>query len=435
MTSNDSRRSRDPLGFERAAEMLERTLRGPLRREIVDHALTARDFGESVKRLRTAMRAHAFTTPSVTLKLKAMVRALDAPSRKEGFHVLLEWEQAAGRLSRDEIPVLMVDHFAGSEAAAHGERHALAVLLDFYFLYLLALLLMRAWDEGDANQNFARVTGLLHDLQGSDGSGQRLVDDAGTLLFVATSNFQPDDRGYHRLLRKVWTLDDPQRVGVALSAASVVGTHLRWAFSAIYERDLAYMRKDNAVDYPWLFFGVVTLMREYARLHAGGAGRDERRAVVGALLNGLSADPWAFVGKPPEPLAAYGEEHAEFRRLFGLHRSELLEEIEALMPSRDAYSPLSLQFNFPHNALVALMVIALIGGVAPNVPFNALLTTPPDPPSGDAAALLARAITGYAAAHPERRGERRILPVAYNESVGLRSFSWTMGALRKDGGE
>jgi hypothetical protein len=432
MTTPESRRSEDQIDFEGAAALLEQLLRGPARAEIVDRVLTARDFGEAVKRLRAAMRAHGFKTPSGAVVLEPLVSTLDAAGRKEGFHVLREWEQAAGRMSREEIPVLMVDHFSQSDAATQGDRRALAILLDFYFLYVLALLLMRAWDQGDPNQNLDRVTALLGDLQGEAGSGQRFADDAGTLLFIATSNFQPDERGYHRLLQKVWGLDDRHRVVVAMSGAPVVGTHLRWAFSAIYERDLTYMRKDNAIDYPWLFFSVATLMREYARLREAGVGPDGRRAVVAALLNGLSPDPWAFVGKPPEPLAGYPEEHAEFRRLFALCRRDLLDELEAQMPSKDAYSPLSLQFNFPHNMLVALVVIALLGGDAPNVPLNALLTAPPDRASGDDVALLARAMTGYAAAHPERRGERRILPVAYNESVGLRSFSWTMSALRKD---
>src|SRR5688500_11389939 len=388
MTPADSRRSRDAPGFDDAARQLEQLLRGPTRRQIVEQALAAKDFAGAVAWLRSAMRSHTFETPPGPVELRGLVKALDSAGRREGFHVLLEWEQAAGRMSREEVPVLMADHFAQADTA-RAEPRSLAILLDFYFLYLLALLLMRAWDEGSPSESIDRVTALLGDLQGSNGSGEKLVEDAGTLVFIATSNFQPDERGLHRLLEKVWSLDDPHRVQVALRGAPVVGTHLRWALSAIYERDLAYMRKDNAVDYPWLFFSVATLMREYARLHEAGGAREDRRAAVSALLNGLSADPWAFTGNPPEPLARYADEHAEFRRLFARHRGELLEELEAQTPAKDAYSPLSLQFNFPHNTLVARVVLALTAGDAPNVPFDALICPPPDAATDAAVLLLA----------------------------------------------
>ena len=430
MATAPPRPPREALGFERSAAVLEQALVGATRGAIVDHALGARDFAGALKRLRAGLRAHRLERAGGALDLRALVQALDAASRQDGFHVLLEWEQAAGRFSREEIPVLMADQLARGDASTRQDRDALATLLDFYFLYLIALLLMRVWDEGDPGANLDRVDALLAALRGPDGSGQRMVDGVGTLLFVATSNFQPDDTGYRRLLDRVRALDDPHRVRIAMGAAPVVGTHLRWALSAIYERDVGYMRRDNAVDYPWLFFGVATLMREYARLRAAGAGDDARAAVVGALLNGLSADPWAFVGRTPEPLADYADEHAEFRALFERHRAELIPEFEARIPPRDAYSPLSLQFNFPHNTLVGRVVLGLIGA-APNLPFDALLA--PSSADADEVLVLARALTGYAAAHPERRGERRVLPVAFNESIGLRSFSWTMSTLKRAG--
>src|SRR5215208_4941848 len=132
MTTSEPRRSEDQIDFEAAATLLEQLLRGPARAEIVDRALTARDFGEAVKRLRAAMRAHTFKAPSGPIVLQPLLNALDAAGRREGLHVLREWEQAAGRMSREEIPVLMVDHFSQSDAAAQGDRRALAVLLDFY---------------------------------------------------------------------------------------------------------------------------------------------------------------------------------------------------------------------------------------------------------------------------------------------------------------
>jgi hypothetical protein len=42
--------------------------------------------------------------------------------------------------------------------------------------------------------------------------------------------------------------------------------------------------------------------------------------------------------------------------------------------SKDAYSPISLHFNFPHNALVATVALALVGANETNLPLDAFLT-------------------------------------------------------------
>jgi hypothetical protein len=177
----------------------------------------------------------------------------------------------------------------------------------------------------------------------------------------------------------------------------------------------------------------MTLMREYARLRETGVNGPERARVTDALLNAMSADPWVFVGPPPPSLAHYEHEYAELRTLISRHEAELLAELEAHMPSSDAYSPISLQFNFPHNALVSIVVLALLATVPlPNLPLDALLREPARGGQLERdTETLARAVTGYAAAHPEQRGDRRVLIVAYNPPLGLRSYTWTMSALKK----
>src|SRR5207244_2103012 len=160
---------------------------------------------------------------------------------------------------------------------------ALALLLDYYLLYVLALLLMRAWDEGDVNGNLDRITELLHALQGPGGSGRRFVDDAAGLLFVAVSHYEPDDHAYHRLL---------DRAG------------------------------------------------------------------------------------PPAALARYLDAHRRARALLLRHRDGLLADFEALRPSTDTYSPLALVFNFPHNVLIAAVVLGLQRSDLPNVSLTDLLGGP-----------------------------------------------------------
>jgi hypothetical protein len=408
-----------------------------MRQDFLIEALREKTFTAALRRLRSAMRTHTFRIGGHAFRLGDMVGEFDARARSEGFHLLKEWDQAAHAFSREDVPVLMLDYFAANSAPHHHRRQALAVLLDFYFLYVLALVVMRIWDDGDPNRNMDRVSGLIDDLQGPHGSGQRFVQGAATLLFVATSNFQPDDQAYLHLLDRVRSLDDAHQLAVARVGGPVLGTHLRWALTAIYERDLVRMRDDNAIDYPWLFFSVWRLMREYARLHEAGVTGEERGSVADALLNGLSADPWAFVAKRPGSLDPFADEHAELRILLERHRDDLLRELEAYVPTEGVYSPISLQFNFPHNALVSLVVLALLATVAlPNLPLDALLVRPWGGSwRDDQAELLARGVTGYAAAHPERRGDRRVLIVAYNPPLGLRTFTRTMAALRKGGAQ
>ena len=429
--------------WEAACRLLEEALRGPLRQDFLTDSMKGRDFAGALKRLRSAMRNHLFKTPATTVDLGDVVRTLDQRSQQEGFHVLKEWDQVAAQLSQEDVPILMLDYFAMMSSAAHQNRKSLAVLLDYYFLYVLALVVLRGWDEGDPNQNLDRVNGLLRDLQGPGGSGQRFIEDAATLLFVATSNFQPDETAYPRLLERVWTLDESHRVQVAKAGGPVLGTHLRWALTAIYERDLVRMRDDNAIDYPWLFFSVVILLREYARLRgvAGNGAQTstveeaERSRVTDALLNALSADPWAFVETPPPSLERYVDERAELRRLLTEHMDALLKDLEAHSPSDGRYSPISLQFNFPHNAVVSIVALALLATLPlPNLPFDALLYAPPRGSELERdTEMLAKAVTGYAAAHPEQRGDRRVLIVAYNPPLGLRSYTRTISALKKTG--
>jgi hypothetical protein len=75
----------------------------------------------------------------------------------------------------------------------------------------------------------------------------------------AISQYHPREHAYDDLLAKVWSLDETHRLRVALACAPSLGSHLRWGLRFMYERDVARMRDDNVVDYPWLLFSIVTL--------------------------------------------------------------------------------------------------------------------------------------------------------------------------------
>lgn len=429
------------------------------------------------------MRAHVFRGRFAPLVLDGFVRDFDVRTREEGFHVLHSWNHLEHHFTRENTPVLMLDRFAREWSAARATPRVQALLLDHYFFYVLALMVMRAWDEGDPNRNLDRVTGLLRHLQGPHGSGHQFVARAETLLLMAISHFHPDESAYPRLLERIRTLDRAHRVHFALAEAAILGSHLRWGFAVLYRRDLGRMRSDNMGDYPWLLFSVATLMEEYVRLREERAGADlanERRArVLESLMDGLTPDPWAFTGAPPEALRPYEEEHSGFRDAFAEHRDDLLEEFARLRPDREAYSPLSYHCNFPHNAIMAKVSIQLADENAPNLPMDAMFTrakawrpadrgalasgvpdavadpvadagraTGPDaeapamPGDGSAAAraaafmsadhpeALARYLMAYSGASPERLGRRGARLIIYDPNVGLRYYKMALQALR-----
>lgn len=386
------------------------------------------------------MRAHVFRGRFAPLVLDGFVRDFDVRTREEGFHVLHSWNHLEHHFTRENTPVLMLDRFAEEWSAARATPRVQALLLDHYFFYVLAVMAMRAWDGDDPNENLDRVTGLLRHLQGPHGSGHQFVARAETLLLMAISHFHPDESAYPRLLEKIRTLDRAHRVHFALAEAAILGSHLRWGFAVLYRRDLGRMRSDNVGDYPWLLFSVATLMEEYVRLREEDgqrrSGRADRRArVLEGLIDGLTPDPWAFTGAPPEALRPYEDEHSGFREAFAEHRDDLLEEFERLRPGREAYSPLSFHCNFPHNAIMAKVSIQLADENAPNLPMDAMFTRAEawrgeDFVSANHPEALARYLMAYSGASPERLGRRGARLIIYDPNVGLRYYKMALQAMR-----
>jgi hypothetical protein len=264
-------------------------------------------------------------------------------------------------------------------------------------------------------------------LQGPDGSGQRFVDSAATLILIATSHFEIVERGYGRLLARVRTLNTSHRVSIALSHAVSMGCHLRFGFEASYGRDTVVMRDDNVADYPWLCFALMTVMREYASLVEGGASEDDQSPIVEGVLNGLSADARAFVGQPPASLSGSEGDRAIFNDLFARHRDTLVERFQRFRPSPDTYSPLSFFFNFSHNVLKGTVVDALLRGRAWPLTFDDILTTlSRDAAESTTKQELAATLMGYARANPDTIRGRPMPVIVYDPATGRDAFAVTM---------
>jgi hypothetical protein len=404
--------------FGSACDLLETILGGDARARLLA--------GQRLKSLRDRFRSHSF--PGVSLQ--QVVRQLDSRTREDGFHALNDWDGKAERFLEDTIPVEVASYAVEHCPTGPTEETVLAILLDYYFLYVLALLALRAWDEGDANENLDRVSRLLDALQGPSGSGQRFVDDSETLILVAVSHFEPDVRAYDRLLGKVKSLDEAHRTNLAFAHSAILASHLRFGFEATYGRDILEMRKDNAPDYPWLLAALGTLMEVYARMVEDGAHGDFRERVVEGLLNGLTPDPRAFVGEPPASLSALDEEVARFRGLFRKHRASLLEEFERHRPSEEAYSPVAFFFNFPHNLLKGVVIDALLRGEPWKLSLNDLLTgIPRGGDRSESRRKLAKTMMGYARQSPDRIRGRPTPVIVYDPRAGRRAFTETMRRL------
>lgn len=419
------------ITFTGACSVVDAALRGPARRDIADDLSTSTDVRHALARLRDGFRAHVLKTRAGRIDLAAIVGTYDARARQDGFHVLHDWDGKADKVNEDIIPVDVLRYLMEQRGAEPPIQSSLAILLDYYFLHLLALLSLRVWDEGDADSNLERLNGLLAELQGPNGSGHQFVDDAETLILIATSHFELDTSGFGKLLDQVRTLSQSHRRNIALGHASSLGSHLRFGFEVTYGRDTVAARSDNIVDYPWLCFSLATLIKDYARMEDAGARGSTREAVVEGLLNGLSADAGAFVADSPAVLSESGGERSEFGALLQRYRHRLLEEFARYRPSAAAYSPIAFFFNFSHNVLKGMVVDALLWGEPRRLTLNDLLTgIRRGKPEEESKETVARTLMAYARSNPDRIRGRLMPVIVYDPESGHRAFALAMRKMR-----
>jgi hypothetical protein len=419
--------------FAAACELVESALAGDARHEIVTDLLSAaKTPGRALNRLRDSMRANVWKTASTQISLDRFVSRYDSRTRADGFHAIHDWNGKADEVNPDTIAVDVVNFIIDKRGGQPPDRPLVAMAIDYYFMYLAALLTLRVWDDGNANENLDRVNRLLVLLQGAGGSGQRFAEDAGTLLLIATSHFELDEGAYDRLLDRARTLSRTHRRSLALVHAGSLGAHLRFGFDVTYGRDMVSMRNDNGVDYRWLLFALAALMEDYADLQHDDANSSARGAIVEALVGGLSPDPAAFVDDPPRCLAGSAAERTRFAELFQRHKRELVEQFEPYRPSERAYSPLSFSFNFSHNILKGIVIDALIWRVPSQVTLNDLLrASAPGSPDGEAKKKVTGALVSYARASPDTIRGRPWPVIMYDSRAGRQFFSFMMRTVKK----
>jgi hypothetical protein len=398
--------------FDELAGQLEGVLEGGLRRSCVDALVSSsKTTGDALGQLRLAMRTHAWKGDGRRVALVKAVQACDLLTQDEGFHALHDWDGIADHVNPEIIPVDVLDFVRRIRGEQRPDSTTLSILVDYYFFHVLSLLALRAWDTADPDSALGRVGTLTNLLQGDDGSGQPFVGDPETLLLLATSHFEPNERGYETLLDRVRGLSPERQLAVGLGHAACTGSHLRFGFHATYAQNTQAMRKDNFADYPWLHFAADAVLREYEE--RGGAQMAE------ALFNSLTADTSWLLDSGP------------FRERLGELFPQLLPVFQGFEPRDDVYSPLSLFFNFSHNVLKGTIIDAVLRGDAWTVSFNDLLTGPSGGHSANASReALALTLMGYASRHPQKiRGQ--LMPViVYDPVAGRVAHQSTLECLR-----
>ncbi len=349
-------RERVRVTIREACQLAEQVLAPDPRQQIIDVVQSSEGLEASLARLRRAMRSHAFPTARATHSLARVVQALDQRAKAEGFHVLESWDYVAHKFADDITPILMLDRCVLDADERTDDETVVSILIDQYFLAVLGLIVLRAWDDENPNEVFDEVTRLLALLGGGSG---RFVNDAATLLLLAVSHYHPQERAYDVLIERIGALDDDHRLQFALACAPVLSGHFRWGLRFMYGRDFGRLRDDNVVDYPWLLLAVRTLVAVYC---GGTGGPAARTAVVEGLLAGLSADPRAFTGPTPRCFQGSERDHEFIRTALGDRRAELLREFDTFRPSAHSYSPLGFSANFLCNAHVAMVATALKRG-------------------------------------------------------------------------
>jgi hypothetical protein len=407
--------------FANICELMTPLLAGPSRGEIVAAAAKAPRLADALDLLAVGVGRHAFQVSAGPVRFAKLIQRFDSLTRAEGFHALNDWDGVSDDVNDETIPIDVLRYIADLRRNDATDPRVLAILLDYYFLHVLALMALRIWDDGDANTNLDRLDGLRAALQGPNGSGHRFADDAATLILIATCHYEREERGFELLLDRVRTLNRAHQLKIAIGHASSLGGHLRFGYEATYAKDVTLMREDNAADYPWLRWAVLTL---FAELEATPAPANRvRTAVVEALVGGLTADAALFAADP------------EIAPRLAAHRSELQAAFERYRPQDVGYSPQAFFFNFSHNVLKGAVIDAMLWGEPWGVSLNDLLSSRDEVP--EAAPIvkrraLATTLMDYARKNPHRISGRLLPAIVYDPATGRRAFAAAAKTLNLD---
>ncbi len=279
------------------------------------------------------MRAHTFPKQSGKVAFRGVVQALDQRTRAEGFHVLQGWDPMARAFPDDIAPVLMLDYCSRVGIRAGAGREALAILLDYYFLSVLSLFAVRAWDQDDLNTKLDDVTRLFGSCRarGEVVAGSWTTP---TLLLLAISHYHPQDAAYDDLMRKVLAA----RRGVSIEHGAPGCGHSGQPSAMGLSAHVSTRRRPDARRQcgrlsVWLLFSVLTLTRAYAAPDAGASAATDRGRVGGPSAERAYGRPVGICGPVASCRATeYRTEHQELRDRLHAQAGPLVADVEIHRP-------------------------------------------------------------------------------------------------------
>jgi hypothetical protein len=268
-----------------------------------------------------------------------------------------------------------------------GRARYAHTLLNLYLIRQLALLAMRAWDDGAsaAGEKLAQAQSILDAVWRSAPPAQpAFVRNVRWLIPVAQSPGTEQLAPYFEVAEQIAATEaDEDRVQIHDALVRTAGGHLRSYLHyqvthkglALYDAALILLsRKSNALDYSLLIQALVPLLEAYERAVRDGNDA-QRRELADAICQGISPDPELFVNRV-DLLAAYSMVEYLFTAVdssghvgytpIGRRHVRLLEEYAARMgrlakplhadclhfqPIAGAYSPYGAFFGVSSNLL------------------------------------------------------------------------------------
>jgi hypothetical protein len=268
-----------------------------------------------------------------------------------------------------------------------GRTRYAHTLFNLYLIRQLALLCMRAWDEGasGAGERLSQAQAILDALWRLAPSDQpALVRNVRWLVPVAQSPGTEQLSPYFEVAEQIaGTVAVDDRVQIHDAVVRLAGGHLRsYLHYQVTHKGLALddaalvllSRKSNALDYSLLIQALVPLLEAYEHAVHGG-DRAKRRELAAAICQGISPDAQLFVNRV-DLLAAYSMVEYLFAATeptghvaytpIGRRHVRLLDEYEArigrlvkplhedclrLKPTAGRYSPYGAFFGVASNLL------------------------------------------------------------------------------------
>lgn len=289
-----------------------------------------------------------------------------------------------------DMPLQMIDNYMMAleigdvEPDFKAAQAAVKMAIDAYFVTFLALLTLRAWDNGDPGENLDE-TGRLLDFfhSGEHWSGQRFFSSPMALLDYATAmpTIGDDAATYLSFHKKIEKLSLQRQREFHRNLLGHTARHLR----SFYVQDMdiyiwnAGSENTNAVDYLGIMVSINWLLKDAARPELDAA---EKRKNLDAVLQGISAEPRGLLDEKllnklaERPMYAPFHLQGAIQESLGLIKQNLPELLTLLQESFSGnYSVYAVRDSYQNDLLRTFLIVSLMDAQFKELSFDSYLTS------------------------------------------------------------